>query len=110
MKLYAEHNSDYALRVGVNRAASTFYQYRNTCRILGEFLKERYHVSDMPVKQLDENFIEAFDMYMRTTRRFMPRTILGHINRLKSYQFLFLSPRFHENDFPYSFGYDIFFQ
>ena len=75
MKLYAEHNSDYALRVRVNRAASTFYQYRNTCRILGEFLKERYHVSDMPVKQLDENFIEAFDMYMRTTRRFMPRTM-----------------------------------
>ena len=88
MKLYAEHNSDYALRVGVNRAASTFYQYRNTCRILGEFLKERYHVSDMPVKQLDENFIEAFDMYMRTTRRFMPRTILGHINRLKSVMML----------------------
>ena len=88
MKLDAEHNSDYALRVGVNRAASTFYQYRNTCRILGEFLKERYHVSDMPVKQLDENFIEAFDMYMRTTRRFMPRTILGHINRLKSVMML----------------------
>ena len=88
MKLYAEHNSDYALRVGVNRAASTFYQYRNTCRILGEFLKERYHVSDMPVKQLDENLIEAFDMYMRTTRRFMPRTILGHINRLKSVMML----------------------
>lgn len=88
MKLYAEHNSDYALRVRVNRAASTFYQYRNTCRILGEFLKERYHVSDMPVKQLDENFIEAFDMYMRTTRRFMPRTILGHINRLKSVMML----------------------
>ncbi|WP_336595716.1 phage integrase SAM-like domain-containing protein, partial [Bacteroides acidifaciens] len=56
----------------MNRAASTFYHYRNTCRILGEFLEERYHVSDMPVKQLDENFIEAFDMYMRTTRRFMP--------------------------------------
>ena len=71
MKLYAEHNSDYALRVGVNRAASTLY-----------------HVSDMPVKQLDENFIEAFDMYMRTTRRFMPKTILGHINRLKSVMML----------------------
>ena len=42
----------------------------------------------MPVKQLDENFIEAFDMYMRTTRRFMPRTILGHINRLKSVMML----------------------
>lgn len=70
MKLYAEHNSDYALRVGVNRAVNTFYQYQNTYRILGAFLKEKYHVSDMPVKQLDESFIEAFDMYMRTTRRF----------------------------------------
>lgn len=88
MKLYAEHNSDYALRVGVNRAVNTFYQYQNTYRILGAFLKEKYHVSDMPVKQLDESFIEAFDMYMRTTRRFMPRTILGHVNRLKSVMML----------------------
>ena len=38
MKLYAEHNSDYALRVGVNRAVNTFYQYQNSYRILGTFL------------------------------------------------------------------------
>ncbi len=54
MKLYAEHNSDYALRVGVNRATSTYYQYRNTYRILGAFLKEKFRMSDMPVKQLEK--------------------------------------------------------
>lgn len=83
MKLFAEHNADYALRVGVNRAANTYYQYCNTYKILGGFMKEKYRLSDMPIKQVDENFIEDFDMYMRTVSRFKPRTILGHVNRLK---------------------------
>ena len=58
MKLFEEHNSDYALRVGVNRAVNTYYQYTNTYRHLATFLKDKYRLSDMPVKQLDENFIE----------------------------------------------------
>lgn len=88
MKLFAEHNEEYALRVGVNRAVSTCYQYTNTYRHLATFLKDKYRLSDMPIKQLDENFIEDFDMYMRTVKRFMPKTILGHVNRLKSVMML----------------------
>ena len=80
MKLFAEHNEEYALRVGVNRSATSYYHYTNTYRHLATFLKDKYHLSDMPVKQLDENFIEDFDMYMRTVKRFMPKTILGHVN------------------------------
>ena len=66
MKLFEEHNEEYALRVGVNRAVNTYYQYKNTYRHLAVFLKDKYHLSDMPVKQIDGNFIEDFDMYMRT--------------------------------------------
>ena len=88
MKLFEEHNSDYALRVGVNRSATSYYHYTNTYRHLATFLKDKYHLSDMPVKQMDENFIEDFDMYMRTVKRFMPKTILGHVNRLKSVMML----------------------
>ena len=88
MKLFAEHNEEYALRVGVNRSATSYYHYTNTYRHLATFLKDKYRLSDMPVKQLDENFIEDFDMYMRTVKRFMPKTILGHVNRLKSVMML----------------------
>lgn len=83
MKLFEEHNSDYALRVGVNRAVNTYYQYTNTYRHLAVFLKYKYRLSDMPAKQIDSTFIEDFDMYMRTVKWFKPRTIVGHINRLK---------------------------
>ena len=88
MKLFEEHNGEYSLRVGVNRAVNTYYQYTNTFRHLSMFLKEKYRLSDMPIKQIDGNFIEDFDMYMRTVRHFKPRTILGHINRLKSVMML----------------------
>ena len=88
MKLYAEHNSDYALRVGVNRAVKHILpvpEHLPDTRCIPE---REIPCVGYAVKQLDESFIEAFDMYMRTTRRFMPRTILGHVNRLKSVMML----------------------
>lgn len=38
LKVFQEHNDEYALRVGVNRAATTYYQYRNTYRLLSLFM------------------------------------------------------------------------
>ena len=38
MKLFEEHSSEYALRVGVNRSATSYYHYTNTHRHLATFL------------------------------------------------------------------------
>ena len=65
MGLFRENNEEYALRVGVNRALNTLYQYKNTYRFMEKFLKEKYKVSDIPFKALDESFIEAFELYLR---------------------------------------------
>lgn len=81
--LFREHNEEYALRVGVNRAVSTLYQYRHTFRFVEEFLKVRYRVSDIPFKALDESFVEAFELYLRIDRKFQPGTSIGHVQRLK---------------------------
>ena len=82
--LFVGHNEDYALRVGVNRAATTYYQYRNTLRYLTSFIASKYKVSDVTLKSLDCTFVEAFDFYLRVDHRQKPNTIRGHINRLKS--------------------------
>lgn len=84
LKLYREHNEEYALRVGVNRTQSTYYQYCNTYRLLSKFIRCKYKVSDVAVKSLDCSFIEAFDYFLRVNEKQKPVTILGHINRLKS--------------------------
>lgn len=81
--LFQEHNEEYTLRIGVNRAVNTVYQYKHTYRFVAEFLKKKYKVSDIPFKALDEQFIESFELYLRIDRKFQPGTSIGHIQRLK---------------------------
>lgn len=81
--LFQEHNEEYTLRIGVNRAVNTVYQYKHTYRFVTEFLKEKYKVSDIPFKALDEQFIESFELYLRIDRKFQPGTSIGHVQRLK---------------------------
>lgn len=63
--------------------ADTFNEYKNTYRILSEFIAIKYKVTDIARKSLDASFIEAFDIHMKVNRKFMPNTINGHIIRLK---------------------------
>lgn len=83
MGLFRENNEEYALRVGVNRTPNTLYQYKNTYRFVEKFLKEKYKVSDIPFKALDESFIEAFELYLRIDRKLQTGTSIGHVQRLK---------------------------
>ena len=82
LRLYRIHNEEFALRVGVNRSDSSYYQYTLKYRRLEEYIKTRKHVSDIPLKQLDMNFIEEYDLYMQKECRFKPATKLGHLKAL----------------------------
>ncbi|MFT4224153.1 phage integrase SAM-like domain-containing protein, partial [Dysgonomonas sp.] len=84
LKFFQEYNDEYALRVGVNRTEASYYHYRNTRRILSEFIRFKYKVSDIALKSLVFLFIESFDSYMRMELKYQPVTRLGHIKCLRS--------------------------
>lgn len=81
--LFREHNEEYTQRIGVNRSVSTVYQYKHTYRFVADFLEKKYKVSDIPLKALDEHFMEAFELYLRIDLNFQPGTSIGHVQRLK---------------------------
>ena len=83
LKLFQEHNEEYALRVGVNRVEATYVQYINTYHMLSGFIASKYKVSDIAIKSLTESFVEEFDVYMRVEKMYKPNTISGHIIRTK---------------------------
>ena len=91
LKLFQEHNDEYQLRVGINRAISTYYQYKNTYRLLSLFIQAKYKVSDVSIKSLDGLFIENFSTFLQIDKLQMPNTIKGHINRLKSIGYMAVS-------------------
>jgi integrase len=83
MKVFAEHNETFQKRIGIDREATTVKKYRNAYRHLSNFLKEKYHVPDMPFKQLNFAFIESFDFYLRIEHRMKPNTVLRSIIPLR---------------------------
>ena len=58
--------SDFGKRVGKDRSASTHLKYRIVRRHLANFIKSCYKRNDMAMKELTEDFIRQFDIYLRT--------------------------------------------
>lgn len=84
MELVEIHNNAYAFRVGVNRSAASYKHYRRVKVLLSEFLKKKYKVSDIPVRSLDMEFIEAFDLFLRIEKKHKASTKLGHLKCIKA--------------------------
>jgi integrase len=46
---------------------------------LKQFLREKYHVDDIPLSELDLPFIEALNLYFRVNRKMKPSTVKARI-------------------------------
>ena len=82
LRLYKIHNEEFAQRVGVNRAESSYYQYTVNYRRLEEYIRTQKKVSDLPLKQLDMTFIEDYALYLQKEWKYKPATKIGHIKAL----------------------------
>lgn len=70
---------EFHLRVGIDRAHSTYVKYLNTQMHLERFIRAKYNVQDIPLTQLDLPFIESFALYLRVERKLQPETVNGRI-------------------------------
>ena len=79
LSLFEEMMQDFKARIGIDRAEGTYEQHEILYRQLKHFLREKYHVEDIPLSQLDLPFIEALDFYFRVNRKMKPRTVKARI-------------------------------
>jgi hypothetical protein len=79
--LFNKITQEFHSRVGFDRAPSSYLQYVNTGKHLKRFLKEKYHVRDIPLSQLDLPFIENFDFYLRIERRLKPSSVNATVSQ-----------------------------
>lgn len=52
-------------KIGIGRAQSTYKQYEVLYKELKQFLREEYHVEDIPLTELDLPFIEALNFFFQ---------------------------------------------
>ena len=79
LALFGEMMEDFKGRIGIDRAQSTYKQYEILYKQLKQFLREEYHVEDIPLTELDLSFIEALNFFFRVKRRMKPRTVKARI-------------------------------
>ena len=76
LKVYARHNEDFAKQVGAGlRCPSTYHKYCTVYKHLEEFIKTRYRVSDIALKELTPAFITDFDIFLRTEKQCCNNTV-----------------------------------
>lgn len=66
LQLYQQHNDDMEKAVGITVAKATLQKYQVTYKRLEEFMKSRYNISDINLKEIDHRFITDFELFLRT--------------------------------------------
>lgn len=66
LDLFNKHNEDVKNLIGINKTAATLQKYQVTYKRLENFLKYKYNLSDISLKEINHMFIMDFETYLRT--------------------------------------------
>lgn len=70
LKVFTQHNEDFFKQVDAGlRCPSTYHKYCTVYKYLEKFIKNRYRVSDIALKELTPAFITDFDIFLRTEKQ-----------------------------------------
>ena len=69
VKIFENHNKQVEALVGSEYASGTLQRYRTSLKHTVDFLKWKYSVSDIDIRQIDHAFITEFEFYLRSVRK-----------------------------------------
>ena len=83
IKLFEEHNAEFASRVGVDRNKEALDIYKVSCKHLSAFIRKKYNTDDVSLRSLNLEFFDGFDLFLRTDKGLQQKTIHQHMYNLK---------------------------
>lgn len=84
VSFYGKCNERFYEKVGTNRKVETYKRYCVALNHLKDFLRQKYHVKDMPFQALTPSFVSSFDLYLRADLKMALGTVNNIIGRLRS--------------------------
>ncbi len=83
LRAFDKFIADFGKRVGKDRAASTHLRYRIVRNHVANFIEAYYKRKDMAMKELNEDFIRQFEIYLRTEHSLTSSGIWTYTTPLK---------------------------
>ncbi len=78
-----EFYESYAKRVGKDRTEGSYEQLLINRKRVEMFLRDRYNLSDIPIKEIEPQFIEDYYAYLLEERKLAGSTLLTAVTKLK---------------------------
>jgi site-specific recombinase XerD len=82
MIVFKTHNEELKLRIGKDITAAGVEKYERTRSRLGEFMKHQYNMDDIPLREINYNFIYSFETYLATVWECRINTIAKYLQQL----------------------------
>jgi site-specific recombinase XerD len=83
LELFKRHNDDVDKLVGISKSKATYQKYEVTRKHLTNFIKEKYNLSDISLKEINHMFISDFEVYLLTTAKCNSNTTAKFIQFVK---------------------------
>ena len=83
LKVFEQHNKDFEKQVGKMKSKSTYQKYCTVYRHVQEFIRYRYKVSDIALKELTPAFIIDFELYLRANQGCTNNTVWVYMMPLR---------------------------
>jgi integrase len=83
LELFDYHNKERKLQVGITLAKSTYNRYCSTRRYIADFLMYKYNLSDIPVKEVNIQFISDFETYLYLRYDYSKNTVVTLLKKFR---------------------------
>ncbi|MBQ53226.1 MULTISPECIES: site-specific integrase [Leeuwenhoekiella] len=83
LAIFQDHNHKIEQLEGKEYASGTIERYKTAKKHIQEYIKLEYNVSDIPVKDVDHEFITGFEHYLKTERNCAHNTAIKYITNFK---------------------------
>jgi site-specific recombinase XerD len=83
MELFDYHNRDRESQIGVNLSKSTFSKYCSVRQLVAGFILYRYNLHDMPVKEVNYQFLVDFEVYLLGIHEYSKNTVVTAMKKFR---------------------------
>ena len=84
LAVFRQHNEDYAKLVGKMKSQRSYWKYCVVYKHLSEFIKTRYKVEDIALKELAPAFITDFELFLRVEKGHCTNTVWSYMMPFRS--------------------------
>lgn len=82
-EVHSEHNERCRKLLGVEYSQSTIYKFDTSLKYLQEFMVKELDMEDVPLKDINEDFIRKYELYLKTEKECANNSAIKHLKIFK---------------------------